>query len=192
MSVSMNEFVAQWGYIAVFLGSLIEGESIILPAGYFASTGVLSLPKIMLVAFVGTLIADQSLFFVGHFWGQKALQKFPRLALPADKAFKLLHQYNTLFILSFRFIYGIRIVSPVVIGTAGVSIRRFAILNVIAAALWSVMSCSLGYFFGDFLMNRLTPLQRFWVLGGGGILLLGALLWKVVHWLRTHESGTLS
>ena len=64
----LEAFVTRWGYLAVFLGSLIEGESIILPAGYFASQGYLSLYKIMLIAFVGTVIADQLLFVFGRLW----------------------------------------------------------------------------------------------------------------------------
>jgi membrane protein DedA with SNARE-associated domain len=175
----VEAFISTWGYWAVFLGSLIEGESVILTAGVLASQGYLSLTKIILVSFVGSLLADQTLFFVGHFWGKRLLARFPSLEVPAQRAFKLLHQYNTLYILTFRFIYGIRIISPVIIGTAGVAFGRFAILNVIAAAVWAVLSCSCGYLFGDFIMHQLTPLQRFFALGFIGLIFFGLLIWKL-------------
>jgi Uncharacterized membrane-associated protein len=63
----VQEFIEQWGYIAVFLGSLVEGESVIFMAGWMAQEGFLSLPKIIVVAFTGTLLADQSLFFMATF-----------------------------------------------------------------------------------------------------------------------------
>jgi membrane protein DedA with SNARE-associated domain len=174
----VETFIQDWGYLAVFLGSLVEGESVILTAGFLASQGYLSLPKIILISFAGTLIADQLLFFVGHHFGLRAIQRFPKLEAPSQRAFELLHKYDTAYILSFRFIYGIRVISPVIIGAAGVGFRRFALLNVIAAAIWSVLSCSAGYFFGDFLMNRITPAQRILVLGGITVGLLLWALWK--------------
>ena len=180
----MEAFIATWGYWAVFLGSLIEGESVILTAGFLASQGYLSLTKIIAVSFIGTLFADQTLFFVGHFYGQRVLNRFPALEAPSAKAFRLLHTYKTLYILTFRFIYGIRIISPVIIGAGGVSFRSFAILNLIAAVIWSVLSCSCGYLFGHFLMSYLSPLERFFVLGSLGFVFLGTILWKGYRFFR--------
>jgi len=174
----MESFVRNWGYLAVFFGSLIEGESVILPAGYFAAQGLLNLYAIIGIAFLGTLLADQGLFFVGHLWGRRILSKFTFLERTSEKAFMFLKEYGTFYILTFRFIYGVRIISPVVIGAAGVSFKRFAILNFIAAAIWSFLSCGAGYFFGSFLMHVLSPFQRFLVLGALGALSLSWLVWK--------------
>ena len=77
----MENFVSKWGYWAVFLGSLIEGESVILPAGYFASQGVLDLSWVIVIAFFGTLIADQSLFILGHILGKGVFSVFSKLDL---------------------------------------------------------------------------------------------------------------
>ena len=156
----MQEFVEQWGYIAVFLGSLVEGESIIFIAGFFAHEGYLSLPKVIMVSFLGTLVADQSLYFVGHFYGNRVLDKFPTLKPRAEKAFRLLKRYNVLFILSFRFIYGIRIISPVVIGTSGIGIKQFVILNFIAAIIWSVVSCVVAYYFAYLIIDELHMIPK--------------------------------
>lgn len=172
----MEEFVSRWGYWAVFLGSLIEGESVILPAGYFASQGMLSLQKIILISFVGTLIADQSLFIIGHLWGKKLLRFAPRLQPTTERVFRFLKEYGSFYILTFRFIYGIRIISPLIIGSSGFPFATFAFLNLIAAILWAVISCGTGYLCGEFLMHYLSPLQRFLVLGSFG---LGCLLWIV-------------
>lgn len=170
----METFIQKWGYLAVLLASMIEGESVILPAGYFAAQGELSLPKIMLISFLGSLFADQFLFFVGQRWGKRALEKAaqnrPKLDAVVQKSFSFLHQNKRFYILTFRFIYGVRIMSPVVIGAANVSFKEFATLNIIAAALWAFLSCGAGYVFGGFLINYLSSTQRFFVLGVlGGI-----------------------
>lgn len=146
-------FVNTWGYLAVFLGSLIEGESVILTASSLAYFGHLNIYKIMVIAFFGTLIADQALYMVGRKYKDTIFQRFPKLNKPAEKASKYLEKFDVIFILTFRFIYGIRIVSPIVIGSLGVPPSKFIPLNLIAAIIWTVLSCSLGYFFGDIIFD---------------------------------------
>ncbi len=137
--------IKDWGYIAVFLGSLVEGESVILVACLMAQLGHLSLTKIMITAFCGTLFADQALYYVGRYYGQALIQKFHRLHAPANKAFKLLHSWDIWFILSFRFIWGIRTISPIVIGSSGITPQRYTPLNLAAAIVWTLISCIGGY-----------------------------------------------
>jgi len=139
------EFIKNWGYIAVFLGSMVEGESVILVACFMAHLGYLSLIKIMVIAFLGTLFADQALYYVGRYYGQALIQKFHHLHAPANRAFKLLHRWDIWFILSFRFIWGIRTISPIVIGSSGIVPQRYTPLNLIAAIAWTLISCIGGY-----------------------------------------------
>lgn len=176
-------FVTDWGYLAVFLGSLVEGESVILTASAMASQGYLSLPKIMIIAFFGTLFADQALFFVGRRFGPSLFTRYPRLKQPSDKAFRLLHKMDTWFILTFRFIYGIRIVSPIVIGAAGISPQRFLPLNFISAVIWTVVSCVGGYMLGDVMMSILENFhtyQKYFLICIAGIacVVAGIFYWK--------------
>ncbi len=175
-----REFIQDWGYIAVLLGSMVEGESIIFAAGLLAHEGYLSIYKVTLIAFVGTLVADQSLYFMGHFYGKAFLEKFPSLQAKSEKAFRLLHKYNNLFIMSFRFIYGIRILSPLVIGASGIPMRRFMILNLIAAVIWSVSSCAAAYYFAHLLIEYWHVISKiifgFMIFGAG--VLYGIHLWR--------------
>lgn len=164
------------GYIVLLLGSFVEGESVVLTAGFFAYKGYLSLPVIILIAFLGSLCADQLLFFLGRIYGPGLLQRKPKLKEKADKAFLMLHRYHIWFILGFRFVYGIRTVSPFVIGASGIDVKRFAILNFIAAAIWSVLSCFagylLGYFFADEIEYAIDQAIKFQKYTITGILLL--------------------
>lgn len=148
-------FIKDWGYYVVFLGALIEGESIIIPSGLCAYWGILKLSNVMAVALSGTIIADQSLFLFGHFYGKRILKKLPEERV--EKARILLKKYNTLFILSFRFIYGIRTLSPIVIGALGTSMRRFFYLNIIAGVIWTFISCGAGYVIGALLKDTVGP-----------------------------------
>ena len=174
------EWLIKFGYLAVFLGSMIEGESVILTAGVLAYQGYFSLWKLILVSFIGTLVADQGLFHLGRVHGHKVLKRWPKFASHSDRALRLLHRYNTLFIISFRFIYGIRIISPVIIGMSGVSTKRFTILNLVAAAIWSSASCVAGYMLGRFGVEAWEKVkavggQYYWLIPLACVLLLMGL-----------------
>ncbi|MBX9977531.1 MAG: hypothetical protein K2X98_04730, partial [Alphaproteobacteria bacterium] len=106
------EFIKEWGYVAVLLGSMVEGESVILTASFLAHEGYFSITKIMGIAFLGTLFADQALYQVGYHYGPRFFDRFPSAKNRTQRAFDLLHKWDSWFILSCRFIYGIRIISP--------------------------------------------------------------------------------
>lgn len=180
------ELLKTWGYVIVFLGALVEGESVILAACIAAYFGYMSLPKIMITAFIATLFADQALYYVGRFHGNKILEKYPKLKIPAHRAFTLLHRWDLWFILVFRFIYGIRTVSPIIIGTAHVAPSRFIPLNFIAAVIWTVVSCLAGYSLGPVIeLIDFAIIKKYMLWFSLGLLaLLGIII--AIAWRATH------
>lgn len=180
---SWQEYIQDWGYLAVFLGSLIEGESVILVAGFFVHEGYLSLSKIIIASFLGTLIADQGCYFIGRYYGNALIDKFPSQRPRVDRAFELLRRYDNLFILTCRFIYGIRTISPFVVGASGVEVKRFIILNLIAAFIWSVTSCVGAYYFAYIIMEHIHFFPKITL----GLLLFAGGAWYGFHKWRNRN-----
>lgn len=139
----------------MFLGACIEGESIVLFFSALSYKGYLDFPAVLAVAFTGTLLADQSLYYIGRYYGPKLLERKPHWKPKIERIFALLHRHELLFILSFRFVYGIRTLSPLVIGASGISAKRFSILNLTAATLWTLISCTTGYYLGYFFADAI-------------------------------------
>lgn len=180
----MESFIQKYGYFAVFLGSTIEGELILMTAGYFAYTGTLDLWWVVFFAFLGTLIADQGCFFIGRYYGPKLLDKFPTLKKKSEKVFRLLHAYKNLFIMTFRFIYGIRIASPLIIGASQLSPKRFTVLNFPSALVWAVAIACIGYFFGstfEIILGNMHRIQRYGLYVGVPICVCVWSIYKVYH-----------
>jgi membrane protein DedA with SNARE-associated domain len=146
-----EHFIELYGYYAVFAFACIEGEVAILTAGFLCKSGLMSLPIVMTVAFAGTLITEQSLFFIGRSHGRKLLKKYPKMQIKTEKIMAFLRKYNEVFIFGSRFIYGIRNISPIVIGMAGIHPLKFSSLNVPAAMLWSIVVAGAGYWFANML-----------------------------------------
>ena len=195
---ALLNFIEEWGYVAVFLGALIEGESVILLASGLAWLGYFSIIKIMIVAFCGTAMADQVLFQVGHHFGASALQRFPRFQKHADHAFSLLKRWGTLCILTFRFIYGVRIIGSVVIGASGYDPKRFVPLNLLSALIWTVISCMggyiLGYFFGelvqDFILEHFKVIEKYFICTASGLIFFGITLFCLIHHFKKKRLKT--
>jgi membrane protein DedA with SNARE-associated domain len=146
--MAVPQLLADYGYLAVFAGSLLEGETILVLAGFAAHQGHLSLPWVVAVAFCGGTLGDQIFFFAGRRYGDSLLRRLPRLARNAERVNRLLLRHHAGLIVGVRFMYGMRIIGPIVIGMSQVSARRFLLFNLLGAALWSVAVAGVGFFFG--------------------------------------------
>jgi len=186
---ALINFIENWGYLAVLLGSMVEGESVILTASFLAAQGYLSISKVMIIAFLGTLFADQGLFFVGHRFGASFLERFPRLNKTANRAFSLLQKWGTLYILLFRFVYGVRIISPLVIGASGIPVRRFVLLNFIAAIIWTIVSCTLGYMLGEAVQHVIMNFKVYQFYFLGALLIIIAVVSLYVRYRKKKKGA---
>ena len=150
----ITDFVREWGYLAVMIGSLFEGEVILITASALSAMGYLDLTKVFFIALLTTIFADQFLFFLGYRLGTDwVIKRFPRLLKARDRVYKLLHKMDVFFIISFRFIYGIRTISPLIIGSAKIKPKRFVIYNIISGVSWASAGCFIGYVGADVVMD---------------------------------------
>lgn len=151
MMHAIDHFLATYGLIVVYIGVIVEGDSVLLAAAFLAHQGVMNPYGVFLAAFAGSLTADQIFYYIGRY---SADARFVRRQVERPiftRVLDIIHRRRVLFILSFRFIYGVRTVSPIAIGIAGVSPWLYTPLNAIAAAIWAALLTAIGYFFGQLL-----------------------------------------
>lgn len=178
--MTLADLVTQYGYGAVFVGSLLEGETILLLAGAAAHKGYLSVAAVVALAFCGGTLGDQILFAVGRRHGTALLARYPRLATRAESVKALIERNQNWLIVGVRFMYGLRLIGPLVIGMSAVSARRFVLLNLLGAAIWAPLVVGAGYLFGHalgWLMDRIQNFQ-FIALGVFVIAACGVALWR--------------
>lgn len=133
----MAALIAQYGYLAILIGCFMEGETVLVVGAIAAKLGYLDIGLVILCGMIGTFLGDNLFFFLGRWYGDKLIRKWPVWRLRARGIKKLLKKYDTWFILGFRFVYGVRSISPFVIGMSGVRPQRFMVLDLIACAAWS-------------------------------------------------------
>ncbi|HXP78014.1 MAG TPA: DedA family protein [Stellaceae bacterium] len=150
--MDVQELIRQhglWVYVFTFVWTFFEGETFVLFCGFAAAQGLLNTPLLLVSAWLGSFAGDQFYFWVGRHFGLMLLERRPVWRARVDKALVWLRRFDIGFILSFRFIYGIRNVSSFALGISGIDWRRFLSLNFIAAGLWAVVFVGAGYLFGQ-------------------------------------------
>lgn len=152
------QLLAQFGYAAIAAGAFFKAFTVVLMAGALAHQGYLWLPMVILCAWGGTVAGDEAKFYIGWRWGPAALTHLPahgKLAARLDRLHTLIQRYDMGFILGFRFVYGMRTITPLVLGMERVPPWRFFAVNTVGALLWNVGTAWIGYGLG-------SVLARYW------------------------------
>lgn len=147
--MNIDAILAQYGLPAIFVGAGFEGETVAVLGGVMIHRGVIAYLPALIAAATGSFVADQLFFALGRrFRSHRYVRKVQRR--PAfQRALAAFERRPTLFIFGFRFLYGLRTVSPIAIGTTSLSASRFMAINAVAAAVWGTVFVSLGYLFGQ-------------------------------------------
>lgn len=166
--IDLHGLVSQYGYLALFVGTFLEGETILILGGLAAQQGLLELPGVMAAAFAGSLLGDQFAFLIGRKWGRRIISRFPTWQEKIVKIQEKSGRYLDLWMLSFRFFWGLRNPTPFVLAMGNVSQLRFASLNAVGALVWAVVGAGGGYLFGNAMEGVLGDVHRctMQVLGG--------------------------
>lgn len=182
--MDLETIVSTYGYLAVFVGTFLEGETILAIGGFFASRGYLEFGWVIAFAFLGTVSADQIAFHLGRLQGAKILAARPRWRTRLERPLALLHRHRIPLILGFRYVYGIRIVTPFAIGLSGVRPVLFLLLDLPGAAVWATAVATLGYLFGVSVERLLGRAERYELQGAVVLAGLGLAIWALVRWRR--------
>ena len=193
----IEHYMLVYGYWAVFFGVMLEnagvpvpGETILLVAGYFASTGEFNLALVMIIAASGAVVGDNVGFAIGHHYGRGFLLRIGRFFFLTPKRLEHMESYferhGNKTILVARFITGLRVFAALLAGASRkMPWRVFALYNMAGAVLWSVVITTLGYLFGASL-----PILVKWVGRSGTILLIAAIAIGVIVWrVRRHRAN---
>lgn len=174
-------------YLVILVWTFLEGETVVLVTGALISGGAVHLNVwlLALFAFLGSFGGDQAWFYIGRTYGTPLLKRWPTMARKVEFAFTLLRRQENLFILSFRFIYGLRNISPFIIGMTGVSRTKFFTLNLIAAVVWANTFAWGGYSLGKVLETYLGESSQAVL----AVLVVIILCVTVINWLRQRRKN---
>lgn len=116
--MDINHLISQYGYAALIVGSMAEGETITLLGGVAAHQGLLKFPLVVIAVALGGMIGDQLLYLVGRRFGGRILRRFASQKARIRKAQRMIQHRPWLFVIGTRFMYGFRVIGPLLIGAS--------------------------------------------------------------------------
>lgn len=182
--MDLSTLLAQYGYWILAAGCLLEGETVLLLAGFAAHRGQLDIVWVWVIATACGFLGDTFFFWLGRRHGAQVLARWPALAAHTERLHAWTARFHQWTIVGLRFAYGLRIAGPVVFGMSPIPAWRFQLFNALGAVLWASVIIGLGWFFGhaaEWLLGEIRHLE--------GWLLLGLAVAGVAFWAyrRTRE-----
>lgn len=175
----LKEYLELHGYWVLFVGTFLEGEAILLMAGFLAFRGYLDISGVVLTAWAGSFLGDQFYFYLGRLKGRALLKRFHSIARKFREALKLIEKYGAFVAFISRFTYGFRIVLPIILGITKLAPRTFLWINLVSAFVWALVFALGGYLFGksaELLLDNISNYEHYIALALLGII---ALIWCV-------------
>ncbi|PVM52265.1 DedA family protein, partial [Salmonella enterica subsp. enterica serovar Rubislaw] len=180
LRMDINTLITHYGYAALVIGSMAEGETVTLLGGVAAHQGLLKFPLVAAAVALGGMMGDQLLYLLGRCYGGKILRRFPRYHTKIRRAQKMIQRHPYLFVIGTRFMYGFRVVGPLLIGASRLPPKIFLPLNIVGALIWALLFTTLGYLGGEVIAPWLHDLDQH--LRHGVWLLLAIVLAVGVRW----------
>lgn len=186
MLEELTLLVSEYGLWIVFFGMMTEGSIMIIVSGVFCYLGMLSLSHTIPVAIVGAIIGDQFWYFMGKYYSQVILNRFPFLKQRIKKLEHSVKKRGVWLAFCGRFIYSGAILFPVTLGIYGYLYKKFTFFNTLGIMVWSVAGISLGYLLGtgaEQLVGKIEKIEHFM----GIVFIIIFLIWVTKPYIKCRE-----
>ncbi len=159
--MSFTLLILKFGYPLLYLGSIVEGEAMLILGGLLVHQGILSLPWVFTCVFLGVFTWDVGWFFAGRVYGTRVLTRFPHISRLSGGMRRVVEKRRALASFSIRFMYGFRIFIPVALGISPIPFRTFLSYYILGALAWVCTIGTAGYLFGTILETFLGHIRHY-------------------------------
>ena len=183
----ISAYIEHFTYLGLFvvlmlcgLGMPIPEDVALLAGGYMVHRGVTRYPITLVVALVGVVAGDNSLYFLGRRFGTGVVRYFgigrPGRQVQIQRIQKFMERHGHRAIFYARFLAGLRALIYLSAGSFGVRPAVFFIYDLLGALISVPIVVTLGYVFGkqlEMIVKYLGGFERLIVI----VLVLSAILY---------------
>ena len=145
---SLQPYLQQYGYFAVFFSIFLEdfgipmpGETVLIAGALLASRGSFNIFLLLATAVCAAILGDNVGYGIGRFGGRRLVLRYGRYVLvtPArlSRAEKFFQSRGALVVIAARFFEILRQLNGIVAGISGMRWWRFLTYNAVGAVLWT-------------------------------------------------------
>jgi membrane protein DedA with SNARE-associated domain len=172
--------MTRYGYIAIFILTFFEGESVLIAAGFLAYIGYLDANAVVLVSTAASYIGHGTAFLIAFYRREtfiKFIQRFIKVNLSRLESLMLKYGIAAIFIT--QWLYGFRLLSAAVLGLSGMGTKKYFTFQLISCLIWATICTYGGYFFGAALKNLLGDIKKYDLHIAIGVLVAGFIIWFI-------------
>jgi len=160
LAQTLVDLIFDWGYLGIFLLMAVESsfvpfpsEIVLIPAGYLASQGDMSITIIMISALSGSLVGAFINYFLALTLGRKFLLRYGHYFFIKEETllkmedFFAKHGHISTF--TGRLIPAVRQLISIPAGLARMNLVQFSAFTTLGAGIWALVLTLLGYFIGE-------------------------------------------
>lgn len=176
----LEEFISTYGYLAIFILTFFEGESVLIAAGFLAYSGYLDVIVVILVSSLASYVGHGTFFLIALYKREaflRLVQRFVKVNLLKLEA--LVARYGAASIFISQWLYGFRLLSAAVLGLSRMGTTKYFTFQLISCLLWAIICTSGGYFFGATLRNILGDVKQYEIHIAVGVLAAGFIIWFI-------------
>ena len=167
MNFSIASLLSTFGYFVIIgflfaetgllVGFFLPGDTLLLFAGYYAATGTLSLPLVLIFAFIAAVLGDITSYQIGARGGRKLFKREDSVFFNLGhlrRAEEFFKKHGPITVMIARPVAFLRTFAPLVAGMGKMEFKKFVTYNLIGNVLWVLTFTFLGFGLGSFLKDR--------------------------------------
>lgn len=157
----MEEFISRYGLIAVFFGTMLEGDLTLVIAGVLARYGVVgfSFGEVLVTGTAGAVLGDWVSYAVGRACRDR-VESLRLYARARPRLERLKGKFGTFSVFAVKYFWGLRTTSSIFWGVANFGFARFAALSVASCGAWVLLLSGVGYFFTAGVESLIANVRR--------------------------------
>jgi len=173
--------LATYGYIGLFIYSLGGGFVGIVAAGVLSYLGKMDLTLSIGIAFLGNALGDVLLFWLTRYQKTMMMDTLRKHRRKLALSHILIKKHGDWVIFIQKFIYGLKTIIPIAIALTKYDFKKFALLNIFAAALWALVFGLASFYFGEVLSKFASYVNDNKWIAPVILITLGSLTWLYLH-----------
>jgi len=189
LAQQLVNLIFDWGYLGIFIMMAIESsfipfpsEIVLVPAGYLASKGDMSISYIMMSAIAGSIIGSFVNYYLAFTLGRKFLLRYGKYFFISPEVLEKMERYfkkhGHISTFTGRLIPGVRQLISIPAGIAKMNLLEFTSFTLLGAGIWALILTLLGYFIGENQELIKEYLKEITILVIGLLVILGALYYR--------------
>ncbi len=152
-------FAREFGYLGIFIMMFLEStffpfpsEVAMIPAGYLASKGDMSLTLAIVIGTLGSLAGALFNYYLAKKYGRKGVLRFGKYFFFTEEKLQKMERFfvehGSFSTFVARLIPGVRQFVSLPAGLSAMNLKKFMLHTTLGAGIWVIVLALLGYFIG--------------------------------------------